>query len=150
MEKTILFPTDFSDCNTKITDYAIEFAINLNAKLYFCHVVKTTNPDGDPFDSSQFKEEIQIKLKDAKKKSEAGLLPFNVSDLKWDLVILYGDTPAEEIIEYAEKKEFSFILLSTHGKTGLKRFLIGSTAERVVRHSTVPVLTINTRKFCEK
>ncbi len=146
MFKKVLYPTDFSECNTKVTNFAIEFALMNNAKLYFCHVSKTSR-DGDPLDSNEFKQEIEIKLKDMEKKYE--LLKLDVSKLEWDFIILFGDSPAEEIINFVEEKDFDIIVLPTHGKSGLKRFLIGSTTEKIVRHSPIPVLTVNSKKFAE-
>lgn len=56
-------------------------------------------------------------------------------------VLLIG-RPAEEIIDYAEKNDIDLIVMGTLGLTGVKRFLIGSVAENVVRHSKVPVLVV--------
>jgi nucleotide-binding universal stress UspA family protein len=49
----------------------------------------------------------------------------------------------EEILSYAEKNDVDLIIMSTHGRSGLSRFLFGSVAERVSRHSRVPVLLIS-------
>jgi nucleotide-binding universal stress UspA family protein len=49
---------------------------------------------------------------------------------------------AESILDYAEKNEVELIIISTHGRSGISRWTFGSVADRVVRHSTIPVLTI--------
>jgi nucleotide-binding universal stress UspA family protein len=54
--------------------------------------------------------------------------------------------PEEEIIEFAKQNSVDLIVMGTHGRTGLEHMLVGSVAERVVRGSTVPVLTIRGRK----
>ena len=51
-------------------------------------------------------------------------------------------TPAEEILDYAEDNDIDLIMMGTHGLTGVKRFLIGSVAEKVLRHSKIPVMII--------
>jgi nucleotide-binding universal stress UspA family protein len=49
---------------------------------------------------------------------------------------------AEEILKYAENNDVDLIIMSTHGRTGIKRWVMGSVTSRVLDHSTVPVLTI--------
>jgi nucleotide-binding universal stress UspA family protein len=59
-------------------------------------------------------------------------------------VVLMGN-PARQILATAAKHRIDLIILSTVGRTGLKRILLGSTAEHVVRHSLCPVLTVRRR-----
>ena len=147
MFKKILFPTDFSGCSVKITDFAIKFALNNHSELIFFHVLNDENNDAT-IDYSQFKNEVEIKLDDLEKKEELTHIK-DVKSLKWDIVTVSGVSAAEEIVKYVEDEEngIELILMPTHSKGGIRRFLIGSTAEKVVRHSQVPVLTINTNKF---
>jgi nucleotide-binding universal stress UspA family protein len=56
-------------------------------------------------------------------------------------VVLKG-SPAEEILDYSEKNEIDLIVMGTQGLTGVKRFLLGSVAENVLRHSKVPVMIL--------
>jgi nucleotide-binding universal stress UspA family protein len=53
-----------------------------------------------------------------------------------------NQSPAEVILDYAEKNNFDLIIISTHGRSGVSRWAFGSVAERVVNHSRIPVLTI--------
>ncbi|MES4787348.1 MAG: universal stress protein, partial [Nitrospiraceae bacterium] len=57
-------------------------------------------------------------------------------------VIRTGNT-ADEIVDYATVNQIDLIAMSTHGRTGLSRALLGSVAEKVVRHSPVPVLLVS-------
>jgi nucleotide-binding universal stress UspA family protein len=50
--------------------------------------------------------------------------------------------PADKILEYAEENNIDLIVLGTHGLTGIKKFLIGSVSENVVRHSKIPVMVV--------
>ena len=50
--------------------------------------------------------------------------------------------PSNEIIDYAKKEGMSLIIIGAVGRTGLDKFLLGSVAEKVVRNSTIPVLTV--------
>ena len=133
MFNKILFPTDFSDCAIKTTNFAVEFALFHKAELIFCHVV--TKQD-DSREYSILKEEVSLKLEDLKLKD------LDVDNLKWDIVQLFGHSAAEEILKYSEEDEnqIDLIIIPSHGKTGFKKFLIGSTAERIIRHSHIPVL----------
>ncbi len=146
MFKKVLFPIDFSGCSVKITDFAIKFALNHNSELIFFHVLDNDNDDAT-IDYSQFKSEVEVKLEDLDKKSESSELK-NVKDLKWDIVTVAGSSAAEQIVDYTEDLEngIDIILLPSHRKAGIKRFLIGSTAEKVVRHSKIPVLTVKTTR----
>jgi nucleotide-binding universal stress UspA family protein len=54
-------------------------------------------------------------------------------------VITHG-MPADDILNYATKNKVDLIIMSTHGRSGISRWLFGSVAEKVIRHSTVPVL----------
>jgi nucleotide-binding universal stress UspA family protein len=56
-------------------------------------------------------------------------------------VILEGN-PADEIVNFAEKNDIELIVIGTLGKSGVQRFLLGSVAENVIRHSKVPVLVV--------
>src|SRR5665647_3437591 len=61
--------------------------------------------------------------------------------IKVEPVFLRG-TSAEEILDYAEDNDIDLIMMGTHGLTGVKRFLIDSVAEKVLRHSKIPVMII--------
>jgi nucleotide-binding universal stress UspA family protein len=52
-------------------------------------------------------------------------------------------SPADEILDYVKNNKIDLIIMSTHGKSGISRFAFGSVAEKVLRHSTVPVLVIS-------
>lgn len=58
-------------------------------------------------------------------------------------VVLLEGKPADEIMGFADKHGVDLIIMSTHGRSGITRWLLGSVAERVVRHSAVPVLTVS-------
>ncbi|WP_254525959.1 universal stress protein [Natrinema caseinilyticum] len=53
--------------------------------------------------------------------------------------------PAQEILEYSEENNIDIIVMGTHGRSGFDHVLIGSVAERVVRHATIPVLTVRSK-----
>ena len=58
-----------------------------------------------------------------------------------DYVVLSG-SPGETIVNYAQENDCTLIAIATHGHGGFRRFALGSTADHVVHHSAVPVLTV--------
>jgi nucleotide-binding universal stress UspA family protein len=59
------------------------------------------------------------------------------------VAVLQDGKPAEEILAYAGKNGVDLIIMNTHGRSGVSRWILGSVAERVVRHSPVPVLMVS-------
>jgi nucleotide-binding universal stress UspA family protein len=57
--------------------------------------------------------------------------------------VIVDGRPAEEILDYAKNNKVDLIVMTTHGKTGISRWFFGSVAEKVLQHSTVPVLVIS-------
>ena len=72
------------------------------------------------------------------------------TEVRFEHDVLVGD-PAEEIVEFAKTKDVDLIVMGSHGLTGIVRVLMGSVAEKVVRRSPVPVLTLkaNANKLAE-
>ena len=57
--------------------------------------------------------------------------------------VVVSGRPAEEILDYANKNQVDLIIMSTHGRSGVSRWVVGSVTDKVVRHSVTPVLTIS-------
>jgi len=66
-------------------------------------------------------------------------------DISAEAYIEYG-IPHEQILEFSKQKNIDMIVISTHGRTGLDRLLIGSVTEKIVRNSKAPVLTVGREK----
>ena len=64
-----------------------------------------------------------------------------VDGITTEIIVVSGE-PAEVILDYVKKKPVDLIVMSTHGRTGVTRWLLGGVAERVIRYSVVPVLVI--------
>lgn len=62
------------------------------------------------------------------------------ADLPVEIDVVVGSSEAEKIAEYAQRNGFDYIAMATHGRSGLRRMMLGSTAEDVLRRSTVPLL----------
>ena len=142
--RKIMVATDGSELAKKAVDSAIEIAKSSNAKLYAVHVIAL----GDYYSSmplsidvewmKAMEEHLRIQGKEAIDYVEnAG----RAANVEVEPVILEGN-PANEIVDFAEKNDIDLIVMGTQGKTGIQRFLIGSVAENVVRHSIKTVLVV--------
>ncbi|WP_273836651.1 universal stress protein [Halococcus sp. PRR34] len=138
MYDRILVPTDGSPGADRVVDHAAELAVIHDAELHAIYVVNTAGYAGLPADTaieglgSMLNEQGEAALDRA-----AGW----VDDVPFERVLADG-APSSEIVEYAESEECDLIVMGTHGRGGINRLLLGSVAERVVRTSSVPVLTV--------
>ncbi len=146
--KSILVPTDFSDLSLAAMEYAKSFSIIFNTRIYLIHVVNDVSPVSVPMVDVN----SETALKDAAEKANKELNEFMVKKFPHDnniaFVVRRGEV-YKEIIKYAEEEQIDLIVMTTHGRTGLSRVLMGSIAEKVVRHSSVPVLTVKPMKMRE-
>ncbi len=133
----ILVPIDFSDCSRKALTYALSFARQFGAAIELIYVVETPPPIPGLMD---FPQPNVSAAKAAREK---------LAELTLDLdetVNVSARTevgvPHEEIIRAAEEQNTDLIILGTHGRSGLRRFFLGSTTDRVLRHAGCPVLVV--------
>ncbi len=138
MYDRILCPTDGSPGATAALDRAIDLAVRYDADLHVLYVVEEIMPVVDAADP-----ELGVKLREhgdrilSKAAERAGAA--GVDDVERTVV---GGTPHRRILAYADEQDVDLIVMGTDGRTGLDRFLLGSVAERVLRLSDVPVLTV--------
>ena len=147
--KNILVPTDCSELSQKALQYAISLAKTFKAKMTLLYVTDYTSIVG--IESRYIPDELFQKLLEEKKKSdEKQLEDFwrynNDSDIKAELIILNGDTYSQ-IIKFAKQVNIDIIIMGTHGRTGFQHVLMGSVAEKVVRYSPYPVLTVKSEGY---
>lgn len=136
----ILVPLDFSACSKKALQYAVPFARQFGATLALLHVVQITYPAGEftPPDTPA----LELELRDSSQKQLEALVEKEIQGAVPTRTLVRTGPAAEEIVAIAKEEAVDLIILSTHGHTGFKRVLLGSTAEHVVRHAPCPVLTV--------
>lgn len=138
----ILFPTDFSEGSMGALDYAISLTKEYNARLYLLHVVHEI-----ALASGWHVPHIQIDAlyRDIEEAANKEIRRWCSEELRGlkdvERVILRG-IPDEEILKVAREKKIDLIIIGTYGRTGIDRFLFGSTAEKVVRRAPCPVLSV--------
>lgn len=139
---TILFATDFSEVSEYAFDYAYTLAKQFNSKLIVLHVIN------EPVDLRGFYvphisfDSLEKEIEDAAEKMMKKFCMGRLVDLAASNTVIMSGIPYDEIIAMADKEKASMIVLGTHGRAGLDHLLFGSTAERVVRRSRCPVMTI--------
>jgi len=137
----VLVPLDFSDGSLKALHYAVQFAEQFGSKLILIHVVEVYPIDyvfglKAALDSNQWQiEQARAQLE---RMCESLAWPRSVCA---ERVVLFGK-PFHQICDAAMERSVDLIIIATHGRTGLQRLQMGSTAERVVRHAPCPVLVV--------
>jgi len=142
----ILAPTDCSEPSSDALFYAIKISKSFKADLIVLKVFsppvvgKYTEPNyslrAEPLEKKQ--EQIEEIEKFWNRFAEGGIKP--------EFVNLIGD-PFDEIIRFSKEHSIDMIVMGTHGYTGFKHIFMGSVAEKVVRYSLVPVLTVKQKSF---
>ncbi|MCU0772638.1 MAG: universal stress protein [Verrucomicrobia bacterium] len=140
--QTLLVPVDFSACSVKAADYAVAFAQQFQAGIVLLHVVEPMVYPENYMTIPAVSDDINGSLmKAAEDKLAAQRQRMGVGRLDVKVMTRLG-RPYVEIAEVAKDLGADLIVLGTHGHTGWKHVLLGSTAERVVRHAPCPVLTV--------
>lgn len=139
---TILFAVDFSQSSDYAFQYALSLAKKYDARLLIIHVIN------EPVDLRGFYvphisfEKLEQEIEEGARKMMEKFCRTQIKDYsKYETFIVPG-IPYDEIIKNAQEHSADLILMGTHGRTGLDHVLFGSTAEKVVRKSPVPVMTI--------
>lgn len=139
----ILFPTDFSDASKKAEAAACAFAETFGAELHVLHVVQDIVLTAPVVAVAVAVP--QTFLAETRQNIEVALEQVPAADWSNQHHVVRSSrvgAPYAEICSYAQEHKIDLIVLSTHGRTGLKHLLLGSVAERVVQHAPCPVLTI--------
>ncbi len=135
-KKSVLVPLDFSELSYQAIAPAREY-VEDTSSLEVIHVLTPLNQEypvatEDPVEDKQRKQKVQDFLQN--KLSEMGYEGIKIQ-------VEIGD-PSTKIVDYAEKIETDLIIMPSHGRKGVSRFLLGSVAERVARLSHCPVLIL--------
>ncbi|ELY32632.1 universal stress protein [Haloferax volcanii] len=136
----IIVPIDGSAGSERVAVHAAALAAVHGAELHGVYVVNAGSFAGLPMESSweglddMLRADAEAALDKVERAAESQGVPVETH-------VLEG-TPSREIVEFAERGECDLIVIGTHGRGGIDRLLLGSVAEKVVRASKVPVLTV--------
>lgn len=134
MYERILHPTDGSTGSAHVTLQAIDLAEQYGATVHGINVVDSDVSALLGSDSDTLEQQGENAVKSVENMADA-------HGVEIETKVLGGD-PAEAILDYAEEIDADIIVSGTHGRSGVKRQLLGSVAERLVRHASMPVMTV--------
>lgn len=137
----ILVPIDFSDGSRRALSVACGVSTELGAQLDMLHVVARIHPLTMPDTSCTTTQELEQSCCLDSQAALERLCAHRTNPLRCTQLVVVGQ-PADRIVHQAGELSSDLIVVATRGLSGIKRFLLGSVAEKVVRHSPCPVLTV--------
>nr|WP_298722936.1 universal stress protein [uncultured Steroidobacter sp.] len=144
MYSRILVPVDGSEASTKGLDEAIDLASHLQARVRLVHVVEPwmmVTPEATPLNVqqiAQIRRSAGAELLQAceNKVAQAGV------EVEAEMIETLGGSAGEHIVQKAKEVDADLIICGTHGRRGVRRMLMGSDAEHILRRAPVPVLLV--------
>ena len=140
--KEILFPVDLSHISPKIAPYVRELAKMFEAKVHLLFVARVFEHLTSAHLPNLTIDNLETEIA---REAEKKLHEFMDTYFKYDSckAKVVSGNPAEEILIYAELEKIDLIIMGTHGRKRIEPILFGSVADRIVKNSPVPVLTID-------
>ena len=136
--KTILCTTDFSDYSNQTVFYGAAIAKEFDARLLVCHVIDLQF--AAIYGTVHFlPPDLQTQSIETAEERIAELM--QGQSVPWEAVVSTGP-PADEISRLVTEREIDLAISATHGRTGLKRFILGSVTERLMRSLKCPLLVV--------
>lgn len=140
--RRILAPVDFSPPSREALRYAVEFAGAFDADLTVFHAVLSLPP---PRRLAAFARGLEVEALKQAREDLAALVQAEVRGAIPVSTKIAAGVPRDAIVRVAGRLKADLIIVATHGKKGLERWVMGSTAELVVRHAPCPVLVVRRR-----
>ena len=140
--KKILLPTDFSEGSEAVVSYVLSLAGKYDAHIDILHIIHEFGDMTDFYVPHISYDVMEKEMEDAARNNMENFCRENIEGkAKFEIHTRKG-TPFLEIIQAARDLNSDLIVMGTHGRTGIDHILFGSTAEKVVRKSPIPVMTV--------
>jgi len=136
--KTLICTTDFSDLSNHALQFGIALASELSARLYLCHVIDLTPL---AFYGEGFSDPLAHERKLTEYAHERLQDLIGDRSIDWEPLILTGHT-ADEIALIAQDRNADLVISATHARSGLKRFIVGSVTQSLMRTLPCPLLVV--------
>ncbi len=137
--KNILCATDFSDFSNYTIPYGVALAREFDAKLYICHVIDLSSiAIYGEFQLNPVDQQNRIKKQAAEQLNDI----IGKQAVRWEPLITVGHT-ADEVSRLVTEKKIDLVIAATRGRSGLKRLILGSVTERLMRVLTCPLLVVH-------
>lgn len=133
--KKILCPVDFDQNSLLALRLASELAQERKANLYLLHVVAIPPGPEVALPFARMEAAARTKLERLARQRVNG-------KARYEVEVMLGD-PGVEVLQVAKRLGANLIVMATHGRKGLRRLVLGSVAEHVVREASCPVLTVS-------
>ncbi len=144
---SILFATDFSECSRKAIEHAVDLAQLMNAKLHLLHIIEPIDMYATRFGTEQSLYFDLMKEMRTGAHADLNKLTAEISARGVSVIpVLREGKPADEIVSYAKEHNIGLICIATHGWTGFKHLMLGSTTEKVLRHAVCPVFVVRSEQ----
>ncbi|MFQ3318159.1 MAG: nucleotide-binding universal stress UspA family protein [Natronomonas sp.] len=151
MYDKILVPTDGSDTAEQAVEHALDLADKYGAELHALYVVDIDSmslalgaEQLDRIEQGQFDQMEEVK---AKADAATGYVAEHGRDRGIEVVEhISSGRPHEMVATYAENNDIDLVVMGSHGRSGIKRALLGSVTERTLRETRVPVLVVDARE----
>lgn len=137
----VMIPTDFSTNANQALRHGAAIAHRFNSEIFLLHIV--TRFDDEAEDAHRFSDlDAFYHRVESEAMSRMAGLADNVEKTSVQMATVRGFAPADEIIKFANANGVELIVMGTHGRSALAHFLVGSVAEKVVRHASCPVMSV--------
>jgi len=139
----LLVPVDFSDPSVSTVEYAADLASRLSAEVILLYVVEPMmypSGMGEVVDLDYIS--LEKELEENGRKTLQKLIDEQLRDTSNPRAVIRKGNAHKEIVSAAGEEGCDMIIIATHGFSGFKHLMLGSVAEKVLRTSTVPVLTL--------
>jgi len=136
--ENVLVPTDGSPATDHAVEHALDLATRYGARVHALYVVDTAAVASLETGSEVVLDSLQEEGERAVERVAAAAADAGVEATTH----VVSGPPARRIVSFAEEEGMDVVVMATHGRRGVERFLLGSVTERVVRTSDVPVLTV--------
>lgn len=142
--KHILVPVDFSEFSDKATEYALFLAEQFCARVTLLHVMVIFKADIKEKEHLDSYEKLILEIEkqhseQLKHHCEGG----EKRGIEINAVLKRGISEADTILDHIMNNGYDLVVMGTHGRTGIKRWMAGSVTEKVVHHSPIPVVTVH-------
>ena len=138
MYHDILVPTDGSDASAAAVEHAVSLASQYDARMHALYVVDTGSYGLLEEGASVVVDALREEGRNAVDSIETAAA---AADVDVETAVVEG-TVHRSILDYAAEADADLIVMGTHGRRGIDRYLLGSVTERIVRSAPVPVLTV--------
>jgi nucleotide-binding universal stress UspA family protein len=142
----ILFPSELREYSLKILPYVISMSEKFNSKIYLLHVIEDFSKWGGFYIPHISLDVYQKEAMEAAEKLMDRVCKDQMQGCPDFQRIILSGNPASEILKTIDSEAIDLVVMGTHGYKGLEHAIFGSVAEKVVKNSAVPVLTINPYK----